>query len=98
MVENFSRIALGVSPGARRPGQILQGDVQAIGDERDKDVRLDPVLALMEDRPDGQIVLEFLERLLDLHELHVVAPQDRRILAGQVGTQQIPALAAPLPA
>ena len=46
------------------PCQILQGDVQAIGDEGDKDVRLDPVLALMEDRPDSEIVLEFLDRAL----------------------------------
>ena len=28
-----------------RPGQVLQGDVQAIGDERDEEVRLDPPCA-----------------------------------------------------
>ena len=55
-----------------RPGDVFQGDVQAVGDERDEDVRLDPFLTLMEDRADRQVVLEFLERLLDLGQLHVV--------------------------
>ena len=49
-----------------RSGEVLQGDVQAVGDEGDEDVRLDPLLALVEDRPEGEVVLEFLERLLDL--------------------------------
>ena len=49
-----------------RSGQVFQRHMQAVGDEGDKDVRLDPILALMEDRPDGQIVLQFLERLLQL--------------------------------
>ena len=82
-------------PRRSRSGQVLQGDVQAVGDEGDEDVRLDPRLCAMEDRADGQIVLQFLERLLDLGELHVVAPQRGRILAGQVGAQQIAALAPP---
>ena len=33
-----------------RSGQVLQGDVQAVGDEGDEDVRLDPRLSAMEDR------------------------------------------------
>ena len=45
-----------------RPGHVLQGDVQAVGDEGEEDVRLDPVLALMEDRADRQVVLKLLER------------------------------------
>ena len=53
-------------PRRAGPGQVLQRDVQAVGDEGDEDVRLDSILALMEDRPDGQIVLQFLERLLQL--------------------------------
>ena len=56
----------GRQPRRPRPGQVLQGHMQTVGDEGHEDVRLDPVLALVEDRPDGQIVLEFLERLLDL--------------------------------
>ena len=52
-------------------------------------------IALVEDRSYGEIVLDLLERLLDLCEPHVVAPQRRRILAGQIGAQQVAALAAP---
>jgi len=32
----------------------LQGNVEAIGEERDEDVRLDPVLSVMEDWADGE--------------------------------------------
>ena len=49
-----------------RPGEIFQGDDQAVGDEGYEDVRLDPVFALIEDGPDREVVLEFLECLLDL--------------------------------
>ena len=51
--------------GGVRPSQVLQGDVQAIGDERDEEVRLDPGFALMEDRADREVVLEVLEGLFD---------------------------------
>ncbi len=82
-------------PRRARPRRILQGDVQAVGDEGDEDVRLDASLPLVEHRTDGEIVLEFLEGLLDLRELHVVAPQGRGVFRGQVGAQQVAALAAP---
>jgi hypothetical protein len=39
----------------------LQGDVEGVGQERDEDVRLDPVLFFMEDWADGEVVLEGLE-------------------------------------
>ena len=54
----------------------------------------DPLFELVEDGPDGKIVLEFLERLLDFGELHVVAPQLGGIFTGHVGAQQVAALAA----
>ena len=57
--------ARGEAAGAR-PGEIFQGDDQAVGDEGYEDVRLDPVFALIEDGPDREVVLEFLECLLDL--------------------------------
>ena len=44
--------------GRLGPGEVLQGHEQAIGDERDEDVRLDALLELVEDGPDGKIVLE----------------------------------------
>ena len=60
--------------GRLGPGEVLQSHEQAIGDERDEDVRLNALLELMEDGPDGKIVLELLECLFDFRELHVVAP------------------------
>ncbi len=77
-----------------RPGELFERDVEAVGDEGDKDVRFDPRFKLMEDRADGQIVFEFLERLFDLGEAHVVTPQRGRVFAGEVGAQQIPAFPA----
>ena len=41
-----------------------EGDVQAIGREGNEDVRFDAMLELMEDRTDGEIAFEILERLL----------------------------------
>ena len=32
--------------------QVFQGHIQTVGDEGEEDVRLDPILALMEDRSD----------------------------------------------
>jgi transposase len=62
----------------------LPGDLQAIGDEGDNDVRLDALIRLMIDRTDRQIVLELLEGLLDLDQLQIQGPELRRILPGQV--------------
>ena len=50
-------------------GEILQRHLQAVGQEGDEDVRLDAPVVLMEDRAHREVVLEFLERLLDLGEL-----------------------------
>ena len=72
-----------------RPCEVLQGDEQAVGDEGDEDVRLDALFTLMEDRPDREVVLEFLERLLDLDELHVQAPQRGGVFGHHVGAQQV---------
>ena len=88
----------GVSPGAHGDARFFKVTVQAVAHEGDEDVRLDALLALMEHRPDGEIVLEFLERLFDLESCILLAPQRRWILAGQVGAQQLAALAAAGPA
>ena len=45
----------------------------------------------MIDWPDGEIALQFLERLLHFGELNVKGPQFCRGLAHKIGTQQIPA-------
>ena len=70
-----------------------QRDVQAIGQEGDEDVRLDARLALMEDRPDGEIAFEVLERLFDRDQPQVMAPQLGRVFLDEVGAQQIAAFA-----
>jgi hypothetical protein len=58
----------------RRQGTqaLLEGDKQAIGDERDEDVGLDAMIELVVEGPDRQIALELLEGLLDLGELDVI--------------------------
>ena len=61
--------------------------MQAIGDEGDKDVRLDSLVGLMKDRADGEIVFEFFEGLLDLREPNVVLPQRGWIFIAQIGSQ-----------
>ena len=53
----------------------LERDLQAVGEEGHEDVRLDARLGVVVDRAHRQIVLEFLERLLDLGELDVERPQ-----------------------
>ena len=55
---------------ARRQGAqaLLEGDVQAVGDEGDKDMRLDAVVELVIDRPDREVAVQLLEGLLDLGE------------------------------
>jgi hypothetical protein len=44
---------------------MTQGDVQAVGEKGDEDMRLDAPLTLMVDRPDRQIALECFERFFD---------------------------------
>jgi hypothetical protein len=67
--------------------------LQAIGQEGHEDVGLDPVLVMVVDRTDRQVVLQLLEGLLDLSELHIEGPQLSRIVGHQVGAQQVTPLA-----
>ncbi len=53
-------------------------------------MRLDSPL-LVEDRADRQVALEIPKCLLDLDQLQIVAPHDRRIGLCQVAPQEIPA-------
>src|SRR6267142_5715637 len=69
-------------------------DMEAIGEEGDEDMRLDARCILVKDRPDGEVAFEVPERLLDADKLEVQAPQPRRIV-GEIGAQEIPALAPP---
>ena len=86
--------------GARRQarrqsaGSEFQRHLQAVGDESDENVGLDAMVELMINRADAEIALEFLEGLFDLGELDVMPPQSGGIAIGEVGAQQITALAA----
>ena len=84
--------------GGVRPGQVFQGDVQAIGDERDEEV--EPRSGL---RADGRRAdrdsscLSSLKGLFDLGELHIpYLPERRRGLrwSGSSATGQRPLTAA----
>lgn len=63
---SLSSTALGVRPGGQRLEPGAQRDVQAVGDDGDEAVRFDAVLKLMVDRLELQIILEILERGLDV--------------------------------
>ena len=62
-----------------------QSDVQAIGQEGDEDVRLNTCLKLVKDRPDREVALEVLERLLDRHQQQLVAPQLGGVFLDEIG-------------
>ena len=81
----------GRQPRRQRTQALLQRHLEAIGKEGHEDVRLDTLIGLMIDWPDGEIALQFLERLLHFGELNVKGPQFCRGLAHKIGTQQIPA-------
>ena len=44
-----------------------------------EDVRLDPLLALMEDGPDREVVFEIFESLLNFGQLNIQAPERGRV-------------------
>ena len=71
---------------ARVRAQLLgQCDMQAVGEEGDEDVRVDPVFELVMDRAHREVALEIFERLFDVHELDVVTPQLGGLGAGEIG-------------
>ena len=71
--------------GCQRLELGVQRDVKAVGQEGDEDVRLDAVLKLVVDRAEFQIVLEILERGLDLDELDIELPQMGGLSGAQIG-------------
>src|SRR5215468_11732265 len=91
LVEDGSRS----EAACQRPQPRPQRDVEAIGQERDEDVRLDATDQLMVDRSQLQIVLEVLKGGLHLDQLDIELPQLSRIAARQISAQKISAFAAP---
>ena len=53
-----------------------------------------PLLQLVVDRSQSEIVLEGLERRLDLDQLNVEPPQLGGVFPGQIGAEQITAFAS----
>lgn len=92
---NFSRTARGVNPGARALKTMAQRHMEGIGHEGHKDVRFDTPFFLMMDRPERQVSLEVLKRFFDVNQLSIELPHLGRIAANQVGSEEIPPLAAP---
>ena len=80
-------------PRRQRVQAPRQRDVQAIGQEGNEDVRFDAGLELVKDRPDREVALEILERLLDRNQQQIMAPQRGGFFLDQVGAQQIAAFA-----
>src|SRR3979490_889764 len=70
-----------------------KSDVQAIGQEGNEDMRLDAGLGLVKDRPDGEVALEVLERLLDRDQQQVMAPRLGGVFLDEVVRQKIAAFA-----
>jgi hypothetical protein len=67
----------------------VQRDLQTVGQERDENVGFDSALFLMEDRADRQVAFQIFERLFHRNELGIVLPQQRGVVLGEVGPQQI---------
>lgn len=53
---------------------LPEGDMQAVGQEGNEDMCLDPGFVLVMDWADRQVTLEISERLFDFCELDVVLP------------------------
>ncbi len=73
---------------------MLERDLQAVAQEADEDVRFDTIVFLVVDRADVEVVLEFLEGLLDFGEHDVLLPEFFRVFGDEVGAQQVGAFAS----
>jgi hypothetical protein len=72
---------------------VAKCHVQAVGEEGDEEVRLDAVIMLVIDRPDGKIALERLERLVDGNQPRTSA---RRTLLHRIAAQRTKVRQAPI--
>ena len=71
---------------------VLQGDLQAVGQESYQHVRVGPLLKLMIDGPDSQLTLEAAKDTLDLCQLYAARPQHGWIFSREIAPQQIMAI------
>ena len=71
-----------------------QGDVKGVGHESDEDVRLNPFLVLMMDRPKSQVSFQVLECLFDVNQLSIELPHLGGVAANEVRSEEISPLTA----
>ena len=74
------------------PGDGPQRLKEAERHERGEDVRLDPVVQLVVDGPEAEVVLQLSERILDLALDHVPLPERLRVAFREVRAQEIGSL------
>jgi hypothetical protein len=77
---------------------VAQARLHAVCQERDEEVGLDPVFALVINRAYCQVVLQAFESCLYFHQLEVKLPEFGRLGAGQIRPQQVAAFSAAAPA
>src|SRR6516165_2872993 len=78
--------------GGKRLEPGSQGDVQAIGEKRDEDMRFDALFQPMVDRTQLEIILQRFEGALDFGQLNIKLPQLCGVTSTEIGPQQIAAL------
>src|SRR5947209_11480395 len=68
---------------------VLQRHLQTISKKCDEHMRIGAVFELMIDGPDTQFAFQRSKYTLDLRELHIAYPQNRRVFAREIAAQQI---------
>ena len=96
-VDHLHRAELVDDLARREAGGMLPGDgpqrlKEAERHERGEDVRLDPVVQLVVDGPEAEIVLQLSERILDFALDHVPLPERLRVAFRKVRAQEIGSL------
>ena len=73
----------------------FEGDLEAVGQELDKDMGFNAIEPLMINWADREVSFELFEGLLDLGELKIILPHLCRVGSWKVGAQQITSFATP---
>ena len=83
----------GSQPRCIKHQAVFQRDLQAIGQERNQDMRIHAMLQPMVNRAKSQIAFQGTEHRFDLRQLYVARPEDGGIFAADVGARQVVAIA-----
>ncbi len=79
----------GSQPRGQRLEPVFEGDVKAVSQEADENMRVDPRFDSMVNGPDAQIVFEAAEHRLDLDQEDVEFPQVLGLFAAEVAPEQV---------